>query len=100
MCGRSEHFRKKSIIPKEFVRHMPSIYSKFFFLNILLITYLSIILAEYKSHIPHDTLLLCYWCHIKSNAFDFDIRKKLFDMCQINELNFNEYQKVRLKNNV
>lgn len=24
VCGRSEHFRKKSIIPKEFVRHMPS----------------------------------------------------------------------------
>lgn len=26
VCGRSEHFRKKSIIPKEFVRHMPSMY--------------------------------------------------------------------------
>lgn len=24
VCGRSEYFRKKSIIPKEFVRHMPS----------------------------------------------------------------------------
>lgn len=28
VCGRSEHFRKKSIIPKEFVRYMPSVYSK------------------------------------------------------------------------
>lgn len=26
VCGRSKHFRKKSIIPKEFVRHMPSMY--------------------------------------------------------------------------
>ncbi|KAE9544452.1 hypothetical protein AGLY_001631 [Aphis glycines] len=73
VCGRSEHFRKKSIIPKEFVRHMPT---------------------EYKSHIPHDTLLLCYWCHIKSNAFDFIIRKKIFNLCQIEEQNPNENQKI------
>jgi len=52
------------------------------------------IVAVHKTHIPHDTLLLCYWCHIKSNAFDFTIRKKLFNMCQIKELNSNEYQKV------
>lgn len=52
------------------------------------------IVAVHKTHIPHDTLLLCYWCHIKSNAFDFIIRKKLFNMCQIKELNPNEYQKV------
>lgn len=24
VCGSSKHFRKKSIIPREFVRHMPS----------------------------------------------------------------------------
>lgn len=52
------------------------------------------IVAVHKTHIPHDTLLLCYWCHIKSNAFDLIIRKKLFNMCQIKELNPNEYQKV------
>jgi len=59
------------------------------------------ILAVYKTHIPHDTLLLCYWCHIKSNTYDLAIRKKLFDMCQVKELNTNEYQKVIfIKSNV
>jgi len=59
------------------------------------------ILAVHKTHIPHDTLLLCYWCHIKSNAYDLAIRKKLFNMCQIKELNPNEYQKVIfIKSNV
>ncbi|XP_025404832.1 exonuclease 3'-5' domain-containing protein 2 isoform X2 [Sipha flava] len=73
VCGRPEYFRKKKIIPKEFVRHMPT---------------------AYKSHIPHDTLLLCYWCHIKSNTFDSTIRKKLFDICKTNEVNPNEYRKI------
>ncbi|VVC27069.1 Ribonuclease H-like domain,3'-5' exonuclease domain [Cinara cedri] len=73
VCGRTEYFRKKSIIPKEFVRYMPT---------------------SAKSHITHDTLLLCYWCHIKSNTFDFAIRKQLFDKCQIKELNPNKYQKI------
>jgi hypothetical protein len=56
------------------------------------------VLAEHKSHIPHDTLLLCYWCHIKSNAFDLIIRKKIFNICQIEEQNPNENQKVILLN--
>lgn len=42
VCGHSKHFRKKSIIPKEFVRHMPSKlqYNVFF----LMFTLISIVL--------------------------------------------------------
>ncbi|XP_050533718.1 exonuclease 3'-5' domain-containing protein 2 [Daktulosphaira vitifoliae] len=73
VCGRTEHFRKKSIIPKEFIRHMPT---------------------EYKSHIPHDTLLLCYWCHVKANTFDFEIRNRLFQKCNVVEINSKKYSMI------
>ncbi|XP_050436824.1 exonuclease 3'-5' domain-containing protein 2-like isoform X2 [Adelges cooleyi] len=73
VCGRTEHFRKKSIIPKEFVRHMP---------------------VEYKSHIPHDTLLLCYWCHIRANTSDIEVRKRLFEICNVTEFKTNEHHKI------
>lgn len=96
VCGWSNHFCKKSIIPKEFIRHMPSMYRFIFVYLIFIINYNQYIWISVvnKSHISHDTLLLCYWCHIKSNESDLNIRKKLFDMCKINKFNPKEYQTV------
>jgi len=71
VCGSCEYFHKKNIIPKEFVRYIPT---------------------EYKSHTSHDTLLICHFCFIKSNAFDLTLRKKLFEKCQIHELNPHDSQ--------
>lgn len=75
---------------------MPSIYRFIFEYLIFIINYNQYIWISVvnKNHIFHNTLLLCYWCHIKSNVFDLSIRKKLFDMCEIKPLNPNKHHTV------
>ncbi|XP_012283463.1 exonuclease 3'-5' domain-containing protein 2 [Orussus abietinus] len=60
VCGSSDKFIKKNVVPKEYRKYFPEIM---------------------KSHQSHDILLLCPECHEISNLHDLQLRKKLAVMC-------------------
>ncbi|XP_034935215.1 exonuclease 3'-5' domain-containing protein 2-like [Chelonus insularis] len=60
VCGASDKFIKKNVIPREYRKYFPLVM---------------------KAHQSHDVLLLCPTCHEKSNKNDLDMRRKLAVMC-------------------
>ncbi|KAF7998414.1 hypothetical protein HCN44_009812 [Aphidius gifuensis] len=60
VCGSFDNFIKKNIVPREYRKYFPLVM---------------------KVHQSHDILLLCSFCHVKSNASDQDLRKELARMC-------------------
>lgn len=60
VCGRSEKFIRKNVVPREYRKYFPLVM---------------------KAHQSHDVLLLCPSCHEISNCHDLQLRRKLADMC-------------------
>ncbi|XP_034193560.1 exonuclease 3'-5' domain-containing 2 [Osmia lignaria lignaria] len=60
VCGTSEKFIRKNVVPREYRKYFPVVM---------------------KAHQSHDILLLCPSCHETSNCNDLQLRKKLADMC-------------------
>ncbi|XP_066581261.1 exonuclease 3'-5' domain-containing protein 2 [Prorops nasuta] len=60
VCGASEKFIKKHVVPREYRKYFPFVM---------------------KAHQSHDILLLCPPCHEESKAHDLQLRRKLADAC-------------------
>lgn len=60
VCGTSENFIRKNVVPREYRKYFPLVM---------------------KAHQSHDILLLCTTCHEVSNCHDLQFRRKLADMC-------------------
>ncbi|XP_033324794.2 exonuclease 3'-5' domain-containing 2 [Megalopta genalis] len=60
VCGLSDKFIRKSVVPREYRKYFPLVM---------------------KAHQSHDILLLCPICHQKSNGYDLQLRRKLSDIC-------------------
>lgn len=60
VCGKSNSFIKKNVVPHEYRKYFPSIM---------------------KDHLSHDVLLLCVRCHKRSNAYDLMLRQQLVKEC-------------------
>lgn len=60
VCGTSEKFIRKNVVPREYRKYFPLVM---------------------KAHQSHDILLLCPMCHEISNCHDLQLRRKLADMC-------------------
>ncbi|GFU03405.1 exonuclease 3'-5' domain-containing protein 2 [Nephila pilipes] len=60
VCGRTENFHRKLVVPSEYRRYFPNLM---------------------KKNLSHDVLLLCVHCHKKSNILDQDMRQKLAKLC-------------------
>ncbi|XP_076651374.1 exonuclease 3'-5' domain-containing 2 [Halictus rubicundus] len=60
VCGTSEKFIRKSVVPREYRKYFPLVM---------------------KAHQSHDILLLCPICHEISNSHDLQLRRKLADIC-------------------
>ncbi|XP_051942544.1 exonuclease 3'-5' domain-containing protein 2 [Hippocampus zosterae] len=58
VCGRSDSYIRKNIVPHEYRRHFPN---------------------EMKDHNSHDILLLCTSCHAASNVHDASLKQQLAD---------------------
>ncbi|XP_043266269.1 exonuclease 3'-5' domain-containing protein 2 [Colletes gigas] len=62
VCGASEKFIRKNVVPREYRKYFPLVM---------------------KAHQSHDVLLLCPACHELSNYHDLQFRRKLADMCGV-----------------
>lgn len=60
VCGVSESFNRKNIVPREYRKHFPDVM---------------------KSHSSHDIVLLCPDCNRLSSSSDMNIRLKLAAQC-------------------
>lgn len=60
VCGSTEKFIRKSVVPREYRKYFPLVM---------------------KAHQSHDILLLCPICHEISNCHDLQLRRKLADIC-------------------
>ncbi|XP_047358528.1 exonuclease 3'-5' domain-containing protein 2 isoform X1 [Vespa velutina] len=60
VCGASENFIRKNVVPREYRKYFPLVM---------------------KAHQSHDVLLLCPTCHENSKSHDLQLRRKLADMC-------------------
>ncbi|XP_049776642.1 exonuclease 3'-5' domain-containing protein 2 isoform X2 [Schistocerca cancellata] len=60
VCGRTESYLRKNIIPREYRKYFP---------------------AVMKDHTSHDVLLLCWECHQLSNWHDLSLRTTLAKKC-------------------
>lgn len=60
VCGVSESFNRKNIVPREYRKHFPDVM---------------------KSHSSHDVVLLCPQCNRLSSSTDMNIRLKLAAEC-------------------
>ncbi|XP_048505006.1 exonuclease 3'-5' domain-containing protein 2 isoform X2 [Athalia rosae] len=60
VCGSTEKFIRKNVIPREYRKYFPVVM---------------------KEHQSHDVLLLCPPCHQNSNMQDLQMRKRLAEMC-------------------
>lgn len=61
VCGLSESFNRKNIVPREYRKHFPDVM---------------------KSHSSHDIVLLCPSCNRLSSCSDMSIRLKLAAQCE------------------
>uniref|UniRef100_A0AAG5CUQ4 Exonuclease 3'-5' domain-containing protein 2 n=1 Tax=Anopheles atroparvus TaxID=41427 RepID=A0AAG5CUQ4_ANOAO len=61
VCGATECFNRKNIVPRDYRRHFPVIM---------------------KEHVSHDVLLLCADCHQRSNMVDERLRQELATLCE------------------
>ncbi|TRY69122.1 hypothetical protein TCAL_04110 [Tigriopus californicus] len=60
VCGQSDSYLRKYIVPHEYRKHFPDIM---------------------RDHQSHDILLMCVQCHQRSNLHDYDLRHKLAQEC-------------------
>lgn len=60
VCGVTESFNRKNIVPREYRKHFPDVM---------------------KSHSSHDIVLLCPQCHRLSSLSDMNVRLKLAAEC-------------------
>ncbi|EDV42761.1 uncharacterized protein Dana_GF18156 [Drosophila ananassae] len=60
VCGQSDAYLRKNVVPREYRRHFPVVM---------------------KSHTSHDVLLLCPSCHQLSNISDLRVKNKLAVQC-------------------
>ncbi|PSN47595.1 Exonuclease 3'-5' domain-containing protein 2 [Blattella germanica] len=60
VCGKTESFIRKNIIPHEYRKFFPPVM---------------------KDHMSHDILLLCLECHLRSNILDVMMRNQLAEKC-------------------
>ncbi|GFV45067.1 exonuclease 3'-5' domain-containing protein 2 [Trichonephila clavipes] len=60
VCGKTENFHRKLVIPSEYRRYFPNLM---------------------KKNLSHDVLLLCVHCHKKSNILDQEMRTNLAKLC-------------------
>ncbi|KAI4488611.1 hypothetical protein M0802_011427 [Mischocyttarus mexicanus] len=60
VCGASENFIRKNVVPREYRKYFPLVM---------------------KAHQSHDVLLLCLPCHEVSKNHDLQLRRKLAEMC-------------------
>lgn len=60
VCGSSENFIRKNVVPREYRKYFPLVM---------------------KAHQSHDVLLLCSKCHEVSNSYDLLLRLKLANLC-------------------
>lgn len=60
VCGQSDSYLRKYIVPHEYRKHFPEIM---------------------RDHQSHDILLMCVQCHQRSNLHDYDLRHALAEEC-------------------
>ncbi|XP_033213604.1 exonuclease 3'-5' domain-containing protein 2 [Belonocnema kinseyi] len=60
VCGSSEKFVRKNVVPREYRKYFPLVM---------------------KAHQSHDVLLLCPSCHEVSNYHDLELRRRLSEIC-------------------
>lgn len=60
VCGVTESFNRKHIVPREYRKHFPVVM---------------------KSHSSHDVVLLCPRCSLFNNSSNMNVRLKLAHMC-------------------
>ncbi|GFU03400.1 exonuclease 3'-5' domain-containing protein 2 [Nephila pilipes] len=60
VCGTTENFHRKQVIPSEYRKYFPNLM---------------------KKNLSHDVVLLCDDCHKKSNILDQEMRHKLAELC-------------------
>ncbi|CAL1288474.1 unnamed protein product [Larinioides sclopetarius] len=60
VCGKTENFHRKLVVPSEYRRYFPNLM---------------------KKNLSHDVLLLCVHCHKKSNILDQQMRLNLAELC-------------------
>lgn len=60
VCGASDSFNRKNIVPREYRKHFPDVM---------------------KSHSSHDIVLLCPSCNRLSSGSDMNVRLKLAAQC-------------------
>lgn len=60
VCGTTENFHRKQVIPSEYRKYFPNLM---------------------KKNLSHDVVLLCDNCHKKSNILDQEMRHKLAKLC-------------------
>ncbi|GFQ75605.1 exonuclease 3'-5' domain-containing protein 2 [Trichonephila clavata] len=60
VCGKTENFHRKLVVPSEYRRYFPNLM---------------------KKNLSHDVLLLCVHCHKKSNILDQEMRQNLAKLC-------------------
>ncbi|GFY67997.1 exonuclease 3'-5' domain-containing protein 2 [Trichonephila inaurata madagascariensis] len=60
VCGRTENFHRKLVVPSEYRRYFPNLM---------------------KKNLSHDVLLLCVQCHKKSNILDQEMRQNFAKLC-------------------
>lgn len=85
VCGDSEKYVRKNVVPREYRRYFPRKQEKTNQIltsnNINLRVYSLCFAAVMKDHTSHDVLLLCPRCHQRSNIFDLQVREKLAFDC-------------------
>lgn len=62
VCGNDEQYVRKYVVPREYRKHYPAAVIR-------------------KKFTPHDILLLCPYCHQKSNIADLRVREQLAEQC-------------------
>ncbi|GFQ75615.1 exonuclease 3'-5' domain-containing protein 2 [Trichonephila clavata] len=73
VCGTTENFHRKQVIPSEYRKYFPNLM---------------------KKNLSHDVVLLCDDCHKRSNILDQEMRHKLAELCSA-PLNSQKVAKLR-----
>lgn len=81
VCGETESYLRKNVIPREYRKYFPSNYRRSIFLKKNKKIILFFFVAIMKDHTSHDVLLLCPRCHQHCNGSDLHLRHKLATLC-------------------